>query len=354
MFLALQEIRHAKWRYIAIAAVVFLVSYLVYFLAGLAWGLASSYTEVIKQWEAKSISITEASNRNPLASKIPESGLEVPKDSATLAMATAAIKDKTAPEDGPQRVNTYVFAVAPDSFLAPPVSSGRQLQNPNEVVVDDHLKLNGYHLGDKLSLPDTQTDFTIVGFSSATRFQAAPVIFINAAQRQDAWDNQNSQFVNAVINRANNHPSAPSEVQLETVSIADLIDELPGYRAQYLTFSLMIISMIAILSLVLGIFMYVLTLQKKNVFGIMKARGISTAYIARAGAYQTLLVSLTGVLLGMAVAIASGLALAPAVPFAVNWALFAIVTATFVVFTLLGSLFPIRVIAKIDPVAAIG
>ncbi|WP_175956768.1 hypothetical protein [Schaalia sp. Marseille-Q2122] len=44
MFLALREIRHSPTRFILITVVIFLVSYLVYFLTGLAYGLASSYT----------------------------------------------------------------------------------------------------------------------------------------------------------------------------------------------------------------------------------------------------------------------------------------------------------------------
>ncbi|QOX82409.1 ABC transporter permease [Nanchangia anserum] len=149
-------------------------------------------------------------------------------------------------------------------------------------------------------------------------------------------------------------PSTIGGVDVETIPVDNFIDELPGYRAQYLTFSLMIGALIVILSLVLGIFMYVLTLQKSHVFGVMKAQGVPTSYIARAGAAQTLLISLCGVALGAAAALGSGGALRGAVPFAVSWPLFAALSAAFVVFTLLGSLFPIRVISRIDPMTAIG
>ncbi len=353
MFLAFEEIRHAKWRYISIAAVVFLVSYLVYFLTGLAWGLASSYTEAIERWEASSVTLTQASNRNPLASRIPTEGLELPADSAALTIAVAAVEDRSPEAESDARLDTYIFAVDRDQFLSPQVSEGEALQGEYEVVADSKLKRAGYQVGDSISLPDAEEDFTIVGFSTATRFQTAPVLYIADEDKEAALGKGADQVVSVVVNRSDATASANSQVEVETVSTADFIDELPGYRAQYLTFSLMVVSMIAILSLVLGIFMYVLTLQKKAVFGIMKARGISTAYIARAGAYQTLLVSSAGVLVGMGAAVASAVALSEAVPFAVNWLLFGVVTAVFILFTLLGSLFPIRVIAQIDPVEAI-
>ncbi|MDO5721267.1 MAG: ABC transporter permease [Actinomycetaceae bacterium] len=363
MFLAWQEIKHSPWRYISIAAVVFLVSYLVYFLTGLAWGLAASYTEAIKPWKANSITVTEASNKNALASRIPREKLEIPQDSAALTMTVAAVEDlqeqdqqdqnSDSEDDSPTaRVDTYVFAIDPDRFLAPEVVEGDPLSGSGEAVVDAKLKRAGYQLGDDILLPQAQDPVRIVGFSKQTRFQTAPVIYVDDEDVDALLGQGTSRFVSVVVNRGDDRPSADAD--LESVSESVFIDNLPGYRAQYLTFSLMVGSMILILSLVLGIFMYVLTLQKKTIFGIMKARGISTAYIARAGAYQTLMVSTAGVLAGLGAAAASGLALADTAPFAINTWLFALVTAAFILFTLVGSLFPIRVISKIDPVKAIG
>ena len=40
MFLAFNEIRHSKFRYALIIGVMFLIAYLVFFLTGLAYGLA--------------------------------------------------------------------------------------------------------------------------------------------------------------------------------------------------------------------------------------------------------------------------------------------------------------------------
>ena len=40
MFLAINEIRHSKLRYALVTGVMFLIAYLVFFLTGLAYGLA--------------------------------------------------------------------------------------------------------------------------------------------------------------------------------------------------------------------------------------------------------------------------------------------------------------------------
>ena len=60
----------------------------------------------------------------------------------------------------------------------------------------------------------------------------------------------------------------------QKVSVDDFINELPGYSAQNLTFGLMIGFLIVISAIIIGIFMYVLTIQKTPYFGIMKAQGI--------------------------------------------------------------------------------
>ena len=52
MFLALNEIMKEKSRFLLITMVIVLVSYLVFFLTALAYGLASSYTRAIESWES--------------------------------------------------------------------------------------------------------------------------------------------------------------------------------------------------------------------------------------------------------------------------------------------------------------
>ena len=52
MFFATKELKYTKAKFALIIAVIVLVSYLVYFLTSLAYGLASSYTNAVEKWEA--------------------------------------------------------------------------------------------------------------------------------------------------------------------------------------------------------------------------------------------------------------------------------------------------------------
>ncbi len=116
---------------------------------------------------------------------------------------------------------------------------------------------------------------------------------------------------------------------------------------------LMIGSLIGILALVLSIFFYVLTVQKKQIFGIMKAQGISTAYIAKAGVMQTLALSVIGVSLGLGAVLATTSAIGGAIPFRIEPTLYTAVTAAFIISAVLGGLIPTRMISRIDPIEAI-
>ena len=105
---------------------------------------------------------------------------------------------------------------------------------------------------------------------------------------------------------------------LTILTTEELVRTLPGYSAQVLTFSLMIGSLIIIASTVLGIFIYVLTLQKRPVLGILKARGVPTSYLIRSGCAQTLVLSVAGIGIGLLLTMATSLVLPRAVPFRIS------------------------------------
>ena len=132
-----------------------------------------------------------------------------------------------------------------------------------------------------------------------------------------------------------------------------IIRSLPGYSAQILTFSLMIGSLVLIASTVLGIFIYVLTLQKRPVIGILKARGVPTSYLAGSGCAQTLVLSGAGIAIGSLLALGTSLILPAAVPFRSSGPLYALIAIAFVTVSVAGGLISVRAVARIDPVEAI-
>ena len=108
-----------------------------------------------------------------------------------------------------------------------------------------------------------------------------------------------------------------------------------------------------IAAMIIGIFIYVLTLQKSSMLGVMKAQGISSSYIGRSVVGQTFLLSSIGVFTGLALTLGTGLALPAAVPYQNNILFLVSITALLVVVAVIGAAFSVRTVVKIDPLEAI-
>lgn len=64
MFLAFKEIVYSRGRYRMVVAVVFLITYMVFFLSSLSVGLARLNRLALDQWGAQSVVLSEYANKN--------------------------------------------------------------------------------------------------------------------------------------------------------------------------------------------------------------------------------------------------------------------------------------------------
>ena len=72
MFLAFKEIVYSRGRYRMVVAVVFLITYMVFFLSSLSVGLARLNRLALDQWGAQSVVLSEYANKNFFVSIIKE------------------------------------------------------------------------------------------------------------------------------------------------------------------------------------------------------------------------------------------------------------------------------------------
>lgn len=86
MFLALKELKYTKAKSALIISVIILVSYLVYFLTSLAYGLASSYTNAVNKWEANELVLTHDANDNAMMSFISEDTYKITQQLAEVRL----------------------------------------------------------------------------------------------------------------------------------------------------------------------------------------------------------------------------------------------------------------------------
>ena len=356
MFLALNEIMHSKLRYELVAGVMFLIAYLVFFLTGLAYGLAQDNRTAVDKWEADSIVLSKDANSNLGMSMITKKIAEEVEGGkvAYLAQTPGVVTSKDSTEEG--KINVSFFGIDKNQFIMPNLVEGKAFDNDDEAVGDISLKEEyGLAVGDTVKLSGSDKTFKLTGFTDHAKFNVSPVLYttINAYQeiRFEKEDTSENARINAIVVRGkiSNLPE-----DLEQIKISKFINELPGYNAQVLTFGFMIGFLIVIAAIVIGIFIYVLTMQKINIFGVMKAQGITGGFIARSVVAQTFILSFVGILLGLLGTVGTSLVLPDAVPFQSNWLFFGVISLLMLVVAVLGALFSVRTIVKIDPLKAIG
>ncbi len=355
MFLALNEIMHSKLRYALVAGVMFLIAYLVFFLTGLAYGLAQDNRTAVDKWEADSIVLSKDANSNLGMSMITKKIAEEVEGGkvAYLAQTPGVVTSKDSTEEG--KINVSFFGIDKNQFIMPNLVEGKAFDNDDEAVGDISLKEEyGLAIGDTVKLSGSDKTFKLTGFTDHAKFNVSPVLYttINAYQeiRFEKEDTSENARINAIVVRGkiSNLPE-----DLEQIKISKFINELPGYNAQVLTFGFMIGFLIVIAAIVIGIFIYVLTMQKINIFGVMKAQGITGGFIARSVVAQTFILSFVGILLGLLGTVGTSLVLPDAVPFQSNWLFFGVISLLMLVVAVLGALFSVRTIVKIDPLKAI-
>ncbi|HHO6455514.1 TPA: ABC transporter permease [Staphylococcus aureus] len=349
MFLAWNEIRRNKLKFGLIIGVLTMISYLLFLLSGLANGLINMNKEGIDKWQADAIVLNKDANQTVQQSVFNKKDIENKyKKQATLKQTGEIVSN------GYQKDNVLVFGVEKSSFLVPSLIEGHKATKDNEVLADETLKNKGFKIGDTLSLSQSDEKLHIVGFTESAKYNASPVIFTNDATIAKINPRLTGDKINAVVVRDTNWKDKKLNQELEAVSINDFIENLPGYKPQNLTLNFMISFLFVISATVIGIFLYVMTLQKTSLFGILKAQGFTNGYLANVVISQTLILALFGTAFGLLLTGVTGAFLPDAVPVKFDVLTLLVFAIVLMIVSVLGSLFSILTIRKIDPLKAIG
>lgn len=349
MFLAWNEIRRNKLKFGLIIGVLTMISYLLFLLSGLANGLINMNKEGIDKWQADAIVLNKDANQTVQQSVFNKKDIENKYNKQATLKQTGEIVS-----NGHQKDNVLVFGVEKSSFLVPSLIEGHKATKDNEVLADEALKNKGFKIGDTLSLSQSDEKLHIVGFTESAKYNASPVIFTNDATIAKINPRLTGDKINAVVVRDTNWKDKKLNQELEAVSINDFIENLPGYKPQNLTLNFMISFLFVISATVIGIFLYVMTLQKTSLFGILKAQGFTNGYLANVVISQTLILALFGTAFGLLLTGVTGAFLPDAVPVKFDVLTLLVFAIVLMIVSVLGSLFSILTIRKIDPLKAIG
>lgn len=354
MFLALNEIKKNKLRFILIIGVLMLVSYLVFFLSGLATGLQDLNREAVDKWASTHIVLTDESDKSLF-----ESSLSIDDQHDIDASEVAILGQLNAiARNEDEKANVSLFGIDKDEFLMPEVTEGESFSSENEVIASDALKEDGFEIGDEVSLSSSDEVLTIVGFTDKARFNAAPVLYgemktfhqVKFGEGAEA----NADKINAFVVRSEDQSPQVNRESLAVLETEKFIKNLPGYTEQNITLTFMIYFLFIISAVIVAIFLYVLTVQKISMFGVMKAQGISNGYLSRSVIAQTFLLAAIGVIIGWVLTIITGAFLPSTVPVAFDFLTMLIYGMILIIVAIMGAVFSVLTIIRIDPLEAIG
>ncbi|QUM67137.1 ABC transporter permease [Staphylococcus delphini] len=349
MFLAWNEIKRNKLKFSLIIGVLILISYLLFLLSGLAKGLINMNTEGIDRWHADAIILNKDANQTVQQSSFDTALVKDQFDKqATLKQAAVIVSN------GKIEENALLYGTPKDAFIVPKLTEGRPFKTNNEVIADGTLKEKGFKVGDTLSLSQTDETLKIVGFTESAKYNASPVLFGNNQTIEKINPILTEGKTNAVVVKGSDWQNQKLDKSLEAIDIDTFIENLPGYQAQNLTLNFMIGFLFIISATVIGVFLYVITLQKTQLFGVLKAQGFTNGDLVRVVLSQTFVLALIGTVIGLILTLVTGAFLPSAVPIKFDILTLMLFGIVLILVSLLGSLFSIVTIRKIDPLKAIG
>lgn len=350
MFLALKEIKKEKLRSGLIIAMIVLISYLIFILTSLALGLARQNTDAINSWHVDRITLNSSANTDMRQSFLTAEQVGKLTKKEALIGETSVVA-KTA---GHKQLSAVFIGLDDTQFVAKNLvlESGHQVKQAHQIVVDDSLKLEGYKLGSRIKLNDSQTRYTIVGFTKNAKINIAPVVYGQLTTWQTLRGLTNGPVASAIVSQNAHYKTTKQGAK--TYSTAKVIEKLPGYQAQTTTFVIMIAFLMVISLIIIAVFLYILTMQKLPNYAVLRVQGIPSRVLVGATVSQSVLLVVSGLVFGTILTIITALVIPPAIPMAFDIPVLSAVGAGLLVMALIGGLIPIKSVLSVDPVSVIG
>lgn len=367
MFLTPREMQHSRLRTGMIVAIIALIAWLVFLLSGLANGLSNDNGATLSRIEMDGVVLQEDvrfyMHRSILPSDLQSeiASVEGVDDVTPLGHLTATVLS----EDGSERIDTTIMGVDPDGFVVAEPSEGVSLAEAPEggVLVDVSFSRQGVEIGDTITITPSGEQMTVAGFVDGEKYNHLPVIFMPIEQwralkfrtPQDAGGIE--QPVSAFVVRGDEgvvdaiNESVPG---VEAGSRQDAIEALPGYSAEMGTVQMILVFLFLIASLVMASFFYIITLQKTNQFGVLKALGAQTRTLATDLVGQVALLTVIGSAIGAVLANIVATLMPTEVPFYLENRVVLGYSAVLLVVAIIGALVSTTRIARVDPLLAIG
>ncbi|MET8233373.1 FtsX-like permease family protein [Micromonospora sp. NPDC005298] len=371
MFLALRELRFARWRFTLMGSVVALIAVLMVLLSGLSSGLVNDGVSGLQRLPVTAFAfdgetkIDSAFSRSIVDSQQVDRWRQQPGVREAEPFGNLLVNTRSS-RDTP--VDLALFGVEPGSFLAPTAAEGADVGTPDGIVVSQTALDNGLRVGDTVTVDRIGTVLTVVGatadqhtfghvdvaylpLESWRRLQAGvgpgQALPANAADRATAVAIRADDTVDLAAGDA--------AAGTTTVTKKESYGASPGYTAETTTLTLIEAFLYAISALVVGAFFTVWTINRRHELAVLRAMGAAKPYLLRDGLLQALVILTLAIAAGVAVGVALGSLMGGSgVPFALEAPAVGFAAVLLVLLGLLGASAAIVRVTTIDPLAALG
>lgn len=363
MFLALREFQYAKLRYLLIGLIMVLIAWLVFFVSGLAKGLSSDNASSIQTMKADYFVLQKDSDHRFNRSLLSEDQLQdVRQFVGNNASTPLGVQMTTVTKKGSsKKIDATFFAIDMNGMLAPELAEGNLINNStkNEIIVDQSFKNEGLSIGSRIKDQLSGKEFKIVGFTKNQSFSHTPVIHMNFKEWASIQPSnaQNKLSFNALALKADQGKADNIEKNVKEVDVlakGKALKGIPGYKEEQGSLMMMIVFLFIIAAFVLAVFFYVITIQKMNQFGVLKAIGAKSSQLARTILFQVLMLSIVSLVISMALTYGISAVLPNSMPFDLSPLLAFGCSGLFLAVSVAGSLLSLYRVVKIDAIEAIG
>ena len=371
MKIAWNEITYQPKKFVLIEFLIATLMFMVVFLSGLTNGLGASVSAQIANYGPLTYVLsTDSDGVIPYSSVTSDdiAALEAAgmRDYASLVIQRATI---TQDDDSNTLDITYFATDHNDGNVLQPtlIDSDLAVSNlgDNDVILDSAFENEGISVGDRVIDKISEQELTVVAFAKRANYGYSDIGFVSsqtyAGMRTKTDPNYRWQAQTVVTSDEIAEDALPTHLMTAAGTFYEatgqkqqVIDKIPGYKAQNLTLKMITWVLLVASSAILGVFFYILTLQKLRQFGVLKAIGMPMRTITYIQISQLTIISIIGVVIGLGLAAAMAPFLPSTVPSIMTLTDNVTVAISFVVTSILCGALSLLKIKKVDPIEVIG
>lgn len=359
MKIAWNEIKYQPKKFILIEVLIVIMMFMVIFLSGLTNGLGRIIMAQIDTFGDVQYILSKDSEGVIPYSTLTSSELTEIEDLHLEEQTGLVIQRSTfmkEDEEGSQDVTFFAMDTyknltikAEDGYVAANLSD-------NEVILDESYKAKGIHVGDTIKDKTSDILLKVVAFAQDAKYGHSSVAFISSKTLEEMRQKKNPNYTwqpQAIITSQAVTADDLSE-QLMVSNKQQIINKIPGYTATNMILKTMTWVLLIASAAILGVFFYILALQKLKQFGVLKAIGMSMGEITRIQLSQVGILSIIGIGIGLSLALALTPFLPVSMPFYMKAEDNAVISVSFIVISIICGALSLLKIKKVDPIEVIG